>query len=173
MSEIILYRLSYYLPGNSAGRYWALNLNNNKIRPLEDKCVKKSVRLEDENGNWEAWEVDYQGYYCVEKTIFNNKIDFSVYTDNDKDFFLYNETTYNLSEIELAYTKGILFDCFVIKHNTELLIKYRYLRPVWRLLIIDDDDDDSVYPLKYIIEFIQKKSWKYERKHETEGLILG
>lgn len=158
-NEIVLFRWSYYLPKGSRGRFWALDLKKRTIQEIGQEPKKSQISY---NG---AVGPDFQGFLFLEKTLFSKKVWLAVYTVENEDFLFYDGSTYQLDKLQLSYQKTVFFDKFKINHNKENIFIYKYFRPIWRKLLQEDRTySDDIYPLKYCIQMIEKRSWKKENR---------
>ena len=158
-NEIVLFRWSYYLPKGSRGRFWALDLKKRTIQEIGQEPKKNQISY---NG---AVGPDFQGFLFLEKTLFSKKVWLAVYTVENEDFLFYDGSTYQLDKLQISYQKTVFFDKFKINHNKENIFIYKYFRPIWRKLLQEDRTySDDIYPLKYCIQMIEKRSWKKENR---------
>ncbi|GLS24471.1 hypothetical protein [Marinibactrum halimedae] len=176
MNNLILYRLSYFLPQGNLCRYFSLDLQGKNFLPIQDSNLTKNIKVKQSDGEWSRlWEVDYDGYYCVEKSLFSEQIEFAIYTLEDEDYFYFEGKSYCLESIELFYEKGFLLDNFSIHFNKKVLKTFKYLKPFWRDFNKDPlMDSEDIYPLRYVKYFIDERKWKREKiyREKENGPLL-
>ena len=168
--DILLYRASYFLPDGKLNRYYLLRLDEKKIQVTESKFYKKNVRIIDKNGDWGEWEIDYQGYYCVEYVPFYGRVEFCVYSDDSgTDYFYFDGKSHELSQISVSYNSELFMETFLVRYQDKIIIRYKYFRQFWRGLFSEPPfEGDEIYPLRYIVDLINQRAWKRDRKYKQE-----
>lgn len=166
--NVVLRRLSFYLPSNATDRYWVLDFKSNKISPAGTGYLNRFVQSRAESG--ESKSQSFDGLYWVEKTIFSRKIEFAVYTEDNKDYLYLNCKRYVLDEVDFLYERGFVTDSFSIINNGVLVLLYKYVRPFWRILYHDDvSEKEDLYPLMFVKTKIEKRIWRELGTNSTQN----
>ena len=60
-------------------------------------------------------------------------------------------------------------ETFLVRYQDKIIIRYKYFRQFWRGLFSEPPfEGDEIYPLRYIVDLINQRAWKRDRKYKQE-----